>query len=96
MIKYLMAAILVLGLLLTGSAALLKREYGRNAVLVEAQKAAQEQRKRDGALLARRTAEKAATAREMASLRASLGAALAKNREWAEQPVPQEVQDALP
>lgn len=56
---------------------------------------AQALRKLDQAALALARREKAAIAREMASLRLSLDAALAANRAWAEQPVPKEVQDAL-
>lgn len=54
-----------------------------------------EQRKADQATLALLRKNNAATARETAALRLSLSAALAKNRKWADQTVPQEVQDAL-
>lgn len=63
--------------------------------LAQALKAAQEQRKRDQALLARRAADNAAAARQMASLQKALAAALAANSEWATTPVPREVQDAF-
>lgn len=64
---------------------------GAQAALAEAVR----QRKLDAALLARRAQENAAAARETALLRQRLRDALAVNREWAEQPVPKEVQDAL-
>lgn len=54
-----------------------------------------EQRQKDLALLARRTKENAAAARQMAELRQRLDIALQVNREWAETVVPKEVQDAL-
>jgi hypothetical protein len=63
--------------------------------LVLAVKQAAKQRQADAALLARRAQENAVAARESASLRAQLDKALAAQPEWANQPVPQEVRDAL-
>lgn len=56
---------------------------------------ASEQRATDKATLDRLARKNAATAREMASAQASLQRSLSANREWADQPVPKEVQDAL-
>lgn len=64
-------------------------------VLDAALKTAGEQRKLDQAALAFRAEKNRAAAREMASLKLQLSDALARNRAWAEQAVPQEVQDAL-
>lgn len=55
----------------------------------------QELRKLDQATLASVSRARAAIARESASLRLKLAAALDANRAWADQPVPKEVQDAL-
>lgn len=63
--------------------------------LARAVQEAQEQRKKDGALLARRAAANAVAARQAASLQAQLAATLAANRAWADVFVPKEVQDAL-
>jgi hypothetical protein len=56
---------------------------------------AAEQRTTDKATLDRLARKNAAMARETASARASLQRSLSANREWADQPVPKEVQDAL-
>jgi hypothetical protein len=64
---------------------------GAQAALAEAVR----QRKLDAALLARRAQENAVAARETALLRQRLRDALAAHQEWATQPVPKEVQDAL-
>lgn len=56
---------------------------------------AEKQRKADAALLTRLHAQRAAAARETARVRAQLRDALEANREWATQPVPKEVRDAL-
>jgi hypothetical protein len=99
---YLWYAILSLALALGGSLYLLKASYERNGRLsadlnaaTDALEAAQEQRALDRATLARLAVKKAARARESASAAASLGAALTANRQWADTPVPQGVQDAL-
>lgn len=63
--------------------------------LADALRAAQAQRKKDQALLARRAAANAAAAQETARLRVALFEALEANREWASTPVPKEVRDAL-
>lgn len=88
------ALILVLGLLLGGSAYIvhLRSEL---AQAEQAAKTAQEALKRTQATLAYREKLRAATARRGASARASLAAAAASNPTWASAPVPQEVQDAL-
>ncbi len=61
----------------------------------EATKMAQAALKKTQATLTLREKQRAASARESASARASLNAATASNQPWAQTPVPQEVQDAL-
>lgn len=102
MTKYLIAAIAALMLLLTGVGYSLKAQIKKNGAqatkitaLEDVLEAAATQRKADQALLARRAREKAAIALEMASTRQQLDRALAANPDWANQPIPQEVQDAL-
>lgn len=102
MTKYLIAAIAALVLALAGVGYLLKGQIAKNGeqsqtidTLTTALETADKQRKADQALLARRAREKAAIARESASLRLKLDRALAANPDWANQPVPQGVQDAL-
>lgn len=63
--------------------------------LQEQVKTAAEQRKLDQATLARLAQKNAAQARAAASARASVRSALAAQPEWAAQPVPKEVRDAL-
>lgn len=70
----------------------------RNAALAEAVERAESARKKSEQALASLRRKNAATAREAASLRASLQAAIdAKpaNKAWAAQPVPEEVRNAL-
>lgn len=100
--KYLMIAVAVLALLLAGSGGMLYRQIGKTAAAkaeleqaVAALEHAQEAAKRNRAASAKAAKEKAAMARKSALLRMELEAALAKNREWAEQTVPEEVQRAL-
>ena len=95
-------AIGALTLALAGTGWALKSQVKANGAaraqiqgLQEGIKRAQEQRKLDQATLARLAKKNAATARETARLRASLGAALAANRPWADAPVPKDIQDAL-
>lgn len=102
MTKYLLALVAALVLALGASGLLLKAQIKKNGAqaaqmqaLTEAAERSAKQRKKDQALLARRAAENRAAALERASTQAALAAALAQNREWADQPVPQEVQDAL-
>jgi hypothetical protein len=52
-------------------------------------------RKGDAKVLGSRNAKRAARAPAEAGKRASMAAAAASNPEWADQPVPKEVQDAL-
>lgn len=66
-----------------------------NNTLTDALNRAAEQRKRDQAALVLRAQNNAATARESASLRASLAEVLSRQREWAEEPVPEDVRKAL-
>jgi hypothetical protein len=58
-------------------------------------KQAQEAAAHDRAVLASLAQENAALARKQASVRLSAMRALAQNHQWAETPIPQEVQDAL-
>lgn len=100
--KYLIAAIVALSLALGGMGYLFKRQIAQTAKAVaeaqqsaEALKTAQAALERQRALSAKLSKEKAATAREGASLRLQLDRALSAHKEWADQPVPKEVQDAL-
>lgn len=102
MSKYLAAVILALSLALAGSGYLLKRSYAANGAqktkieqLVEAQRVADAQAVKDRALITKRSRENAAAAAAFAKQRSALEAALARNAVWADQSIPQEVQDAL-
>jgi hypothetical protein len=98
---YLITAAILLALL-GGSGLLLRKSYTRNGVLqteLAASKASlavlEKQAKSDQALLKRRAAaEKAARAQAVAAQR-ELERSLSANPEWANAPIPQEVQDAL-
>jgi hypothetical protein len=70
-------------------------QAGKLRVTEDALKRATSAAKQSDRATARAAAEKAAVARQMASLRQALDAALASQPEWAAQPVPQEVLDAL-
>ncbi len=61
----------------------------------EALRAAESARKKADKALVLQRQKNAATAREAASLRQSLAAALAAEPAWSQEPVPEEVQDAL-
>lgn len=63
--------------------------------LVEAQKQAVERQKRDRKVLVARQAEIASQARKLAQAQEALSEALTKNKVWANEPVPNEVQEAL-
>lgn len=63
--------------------------------LQEQARTAAEQRKTDKATMARLAAKNAAAQAAAASARASLRSALTAQPEWAAQPVPKEVRDAL-
>lgn len=52
-------------------------------------------RERDSKVLAARSKEKAALARELLAAHRKLEGALKQHGDWADQPVPKEVQDAL-
>ena len=100
--KALMIAVAVLALLLAGTGAMLHKQIGRTATAKaelsqakEALEQAAEAMKRSRATSAQAAKEKAALARRSAALRLELDAALAKNRAWADQQVPEEVQRAL-
>jgi hypothetical protein len=73
----------------------LAKKDARIEQLAEAAKEAQAARERDAATLARREQAIAAAGREAVLLRQSLAAALAAHREWASQPVPDAVRQAL-
>lgn len=88
----------LIALLLTLAAVLgfaLHRQIGATAVAREEARTAQEGLEKLQATSARRERQRAATARQEAAARHRLDAALAKSPEWADQPVPQEIQDAL-
>lgn len=76
------------------SARLAKKDAQITALQASAQALAKA-RKDDAALLARRARANALARRETAALRLRLDAALAAQPEWASQPVPKEVRDAL-
>lgn len=102
MTKYLLAVIAALTLALAGSGYALKRSYVANGAqktkitgLEDTIKAQQAQDKRNRALIAKAAKETAAAKAEAVRKAAALDDALARNREWADQPVPQEVQDAM-
>lgn len=95
-------AVAALGAALTLAGWALKHSYAEQgalktqiAALNGALLRAAEQRATDQATLDRLAKKNAATAREMARAQASLQRSLSANREWADQPVPKEVQDAL-
>lgn len=100
--KYYILVVVVLLGLLAGSGWLLKRSYSANgrikAELTQATDRVtllEKQAKADQALLKKRAAaEKEARIREAAAHKA-LQNSLFANREWADQPVPKEVLDAL-
>lgn len=94
---YALVAALLIGLA-TGwyrtGAQLAATQVSRDAY-ADALKQAGKQRARDAALLAARAKAAAAAQREAQLLRLRLNDALAANREWAGQPVPVAVQQAL-
>lgn len=100
--RYLLAALAASVLALAGLGWLLRSSYitnGKQAVqlkaLSEAAKAAQARAVKDRAISSQLAQDRAAMARESASLRQALDRALESNRDWANSSVPQEVQDAL-
>jgi len=102
MTKYLIAA-LALCVALLGGSGWLHLQQAKNAGVQKAEIAGWK-KQNDGlveaanrlqATLAARERQRAVTARETASLRLKLDAALAANTTWAETPVPAEVQKAL-
>lgn len=101
-IKAVLAVVLLAALIGAGAVVEHNRMAGQvTAAKVERDAAAQalrslqEARKRDQAVLARRAQEHAATARLAALAARSLSAASAANPDWAEQPVPPAVLEAL-
>lgn len=94
-----LALLLAFGLGAAGMYALvnprLAAERAKSASLVRAADALMAQRKVDQATLASLAKKNAVAARESASTRVRLQAAAASAAEWRDQPVPQEVQDAL-
>lgn len=68
---------------------------GKLTATEKALQTAQDARKRDARASAAREKARAATAQSAASAAHSLDKALAAQPEWAEQPVPKEVRDAL-
>lgn len=102
MTKYLAAVIAALVLALAGAGWTLKRQIAKNGeqtVIIQEYertvKALREQEQKDRVLIAKRARENAAAAAETARLRSRLEDALARNREWADAPIPKEVQDAM-
>lgn len=94
-IMYRIIAVVVLLGALLGSGLHIVKLQGELTKQKQATKTAQEALKRTQATLAIREKQRAASAQEAASARASLGAVLMLNRAWAEAPVPQGVQDEL-
>lgn len=66
-----------------------------NKALVDAAEQAQRRAKADRKVLIARQAEIASKQRELAEAQQALSEALTKNRAWADEPVPNEVQEAL-
>ncbi len=102
MTKYLLLAIALLALALGGSGVLLKRSYATNGkqateitALQDAAKVMQEQARKDRVLITKHAQAKVLLQNKADRLRADLDHSLSANREWADQPIPQEVQDAL-
>lgn len=102
MTKYLLAVLAALTLALAGSGYALKRAYaangeqaGRIEQLEANLAAAEKQKAKDRALISKHAKENAKAKAESDRLRVKLDDALSKNRDWADQPLPQEVQDAL-
>jgi hypothetical protein len=71
------------------------RKDARIELLGDAIKQAQAQRDSDAKLLSRWAAKAAAMHKESTALRLRIDAALAANRDWADQQVPKEIQNAL-
>lgn len=99
LVPYILVACLLIGLgagsVWYAVAGRLARKDAQIEALSEVLDQAAKQRKADQATLARLAQKNAAAARESASLRRELDAALAASPDWAAQPVPQVVQDAL-
>ena len=102
MTRYLAITIVLLGFLAGSLAYLLKREVAKTGAqqetikeLNEALAGVAKARERDAKVLSQRSREKAALARELAGTARKLADATARNREWADAPVPKEVQDAI-
>jgi uncharacterized protein HemX len=95
MTKYLIIALAALALALGGTGWALKRQIGANAVQKTLIDQLQATAKANKALIQKRARENAAAKAQIAAQAAELDRSLFKNREWAEQPIPQEVQYAL-
>lgn len=102
MIRLTLGALVVAVAAALGLGAVAWKQRGDNATLRAAvhqqaarAEAAESARKQADAALVLLRQKNAATAREMALARASLDAALAAERAWAEQPVPEGVRNAL-
>lgn len=102
LVKVLVAVLIATLLTLAGTGWLLKGQFERNGQLVaekqqlvEANTALLAARKADGRALAQLRKKNAASARAEASARRSLDAAKAQNPDWAAQPVPKAIQEAL-
>jgi len=95
MTQYLMIACAVLALALGGVGFLLKREIAKTAVAEAKVKSLQAAAQKVEKVMTKR-AKSAAVAKPKAEKKAQdLGAALSKSPAWADQPLPQEVRDAL-
>lgn len=102
LIKYLIAAILVLTSLLTVGGFLLKQSYAKVGAQKEQIKtmaadldAARKAEKRTRTISTARAAKVQQIEAEASRLRGALNSALTNNRVWADTPVPKEVVDAL-
>lgn len=95
MTKYLLIALFAMALALGGAGWVIYRQIGKAAeqrVKIDALQAAAKANK---TLIAKRSREAVEAKKETAKLAAALDRSLFSNKEWADQPIPQEVQDAL-
>lgn len=92
----LVALLIGCGVAWRGAVARADKLAAENATLAAGLQRAQAAIKRNDAIVTRLRATNAATARSKRFAEASLNTAAQAHVEWAQQPVPKEVQDALP
>jgi hypothetical protein len=95
MTQYLMIACAVLALALGGVGFLLKREIAKTAVAEDRVKTLEADAKRTAKVTTKRAKAEQAAKPKAEKKAQDLGAALSKAPAWADQPLPQEVRDAL-